>query len=236
MHGKFKLSLIFSLILNLIFLAIFAFAVKRLGGFHYLKYRMWGNTISAQYDHKKSLFATLVNKKGGIVFLGDSITEAAEWAELLNKSNVRNRGIPGDVTSALLKRLDQVLQLSPDKIFLMIGINDLLFIPPNEVAANYRKIVEKIKKNLPMCTLYLESVLPINQQIRNIPIQKKDILALNQNIIQIAADFDLQYINLHPLLCNEAGDLDAKYSLDGIHINGEAYQIWAKAIQPYVKE
>ena len=200
-----------------------------------MKYRINSNSISAQYDHKKSLYQQLMSKKGGTIFLGDSITEGGEWAELLGDSSIRNRGIAGDVSSALFKRLDDVIGLSPNKVFLMVGVNDLLFVSVEEVVENYEAIVEKITKELPNCQLYLQSVLPINAEVRNIPITNESIRSLNKAILQIAKENNLQYLDIHSLLKDEKGNLRAEYTQDGIHINGQAYVLWSQAIKEHVE-
>ncbi|MEL6844348.1 MAG: GDSL-type esterase/lipase family protein, partial [Bacteroidota bacterium] len=190
--------------------------------------------ISAQYDHRQSLYQQLMRPTGGIVFLGDSITEGGAWSELLNEQNVRNRGIAGDVSSSLLRRLPTVLGLSPNKLFLMIGINDLLFVSVEEVVTNYKAIVQQIRSTLPDCQLYLQSVLPVNNEVRNIPIDNAEVRRLNAAIRQIAADNQLPYLDIHSLLVDDTGQLSADYTIDGIHINGAAYAKWSESLKGYL--
>ena len=45
------------------------------------------------YHLKKSVFETMPNEKGEIIFLGNSITAGVEWAELFNNPKIKNRGI-----------------------------------------------------------------------------------------------------------------------------------------------
>ena len=234
MQSKFKWGFFLSLSINLLFVILFFLIIKRLGGFTFVKYRLGSNTISAMYDHKQNLYEHLDSPKGGIVFLGDSITEGGEWAELFEQSNIRNRGIAGDVTSGMLNRLGTVIALEPEQIFLMIGINDLLFISVEEITENYKAIVDQLTRSLPNCQLYLQSVLPINNQVRDIPIVQEDILLLNENIQKIAKQYDLPYIDLYQELSDASGRLSANYTLDGIHINGDAYIKWRDKIKHLV--
>ena len=60
-----------------------------------------------------------------IIMLGNSITDGCEWSELFQNSNIKNRGISGDITEGVLYRLDEVTRSKPAKVFLLIGINDL---------------------------------------------------------------------------------------------------------------
>ena len=44
--------------------------------------------------------------------LGDSITDEAQWDELLNSTTIQNRGISGDTTSGVLDRLNSMKKKS----------------------------------------------------------------------------------------------------------------------------
>ena len=56
-------------------------------------------TAFAQSEYnlqRRSLFEVLPVYSSDIVFLGNSITDGCEWAELFNNRHVKNRGISGD--------------------------------------------------------------------------------------------------------------------------------------------
>ena len=44
---------------------------------------------------------------------------------MFNDLRIKNRGISGDVSAGILKRVDEVVMRRPSKVFLMIGVNDL---------------------------------------------------------------------------------------------------------------
>lgn len=69
------------------------------------------------YLHQTSLFQILPKSKSDIIFLGDSITDECEWAELLKNPQIKNRGISGDTTMGILHRLEDVVKSQPKKIF-----------------------------------------------------------------------------------------------------------------------
>src|SRR5476651_1691760 len=58
---------------------------------------------------------------GRVIFLGNSITEMGNWKKVLNDTTVINRGIGGDITYGILKRLKDITDRSPSKIFILIG-------------------------------------------------------------------------------------------------------------------
>ena len=89
------------------------------------------------YRQRVSLFRILPQTKGDIIFLGNSITDGGEWTEMFNDLKVKNRGISGDISAGVLNRLDEVYQRFPDKVFLLIGINDLARnISPDSIVKN----------------------------------------------------------------------------------------------------
>ncbi|HKM18502.1 MAG TPA: GDSL-type esterase/lipase family protein, partial [Aliarcobacter sp.] len=82
-------------------------------------------SYSPYYLSKVSQFNELKDSdKFSIVMIGDSITDGAEWYELLQNSEVQNRGIGGDTTNGVLDRLNTINK-SIKKAFIMIGINDI---------------------------------------------------------------------------------------------------------------
>ena len=108
------------------------------------------------------MFEALPVTSSDIIFLGNSITNGAEWAELFNAKHVKKRGISGDICMGVYDRLDAVLKGKPAKIFLLIGINDASRgAPADTIVSRIGMIVGKIKEDSPKTKLYLQSVLPV---------------------------------------------------------------------------
>lgn len=223
--------LILSILLNVGLLAGSLFVIKSLGGIQYMLWKMKNRGVAGTYEHRKSIFEMLPNETKDIIFLGDSLTEQCEWSEMLQDARVKNRGISGDMTIGLLNRLQEVTDRQPAQIFLLIGINDLLFHDADYVIENYKTIVHRILSETPNTELLLQSLLPVNNEIRDFDIANTTIQTVNGAIQNIAKNNNLKYINIHPLLIDTKGNLDAQYTSDGIHLNGKAYQIWKEAVQ-----
>jgi hypothetical protein len=76
-----------------------------------------------------------------IVMLGDSLTEMGIWDEMLQGLSVVNRGIAGDDSAGVLRRLPEVLGRNPRVLCLEIGSNDLQKeVPTERVIENIRAI------------------------------------------------------------------------------------------------
>jgi lysophospholipase L1-like esterase len=192
------------------------------------------------YDQRYSLFQQLPDTPGEIIMLGNSITNGGNWEELLQNPNVKNRGISADNTFGILHRLEEVTASKPEKIFILIGINDLSKETPVEVILNnYRRIVEKVIEDSPQTSIYLQSVLPTNNEFDHFPrAQNKDhlIRELNAGIKKLAGQFNQTFIDLYPHFLDEEGRLSIKYTNDGLHLMGEGYVLWANLLRPYMEE
>src|ERR1700722_16284288 len=107
---------------------------------------------------------------GRIIFLGNSITEMGDWKNVLNDSTVINRGIGGDNTYGVLKRMKDITDRYPSKIFILLGINDIgKDIPDVVIANNYLKIVREIHDKCPKTFIYVKTVFPVNPTIPHFP-------------------------------------------------------------------
>lgn len=68
------------------------------------------------------------NNKELILFLGDSLTARYDLNKYYAKYYTVNSGIGGNITTNILDDMDKrVYKYKPKKVFLLIGINDLLF-------------------------------------------------------------------------------------------------------------
>ncbi|OJZ00193.1 MAG: GDSL family lipase [Sphingobacterium sp. 40-24] len=189
------------------------------------------------YQQRMAYFEQSPTIKGAIVFLGNSITERAEWQELLAdlRYPVLNRGIGGDNSFGILARIDEVLRGRPRAIFLMDGINDQFRKLPQEVSVNnYKRIIKRIKKISPKTLIYLQSALPINEELTKEPYTKgRNVLVpiLNEKLRQLAADENIPFVDLCPLFQDNEGKLNAVYSADGIHLIPSAYIKWVQLLK-----
>ncbi|MEC1721476.1 GDSL-type esterase/lipase family protein [Schinkia azotoformans] len=186
------------------------------------------------YMMRTSLFDVYPTKQANVAMLGDSITQAVDWRELLERNDVVNRGIRGDITEGMLNRLHYIYKLKPKMVFLMGGINDIRSneTAPEEIARNHRKIVTELIdrqiKPVITSTLYVSSSERKHKKIN----QKVD--ELNNMLKKLATENDIPFIDLNSKLAN-GHTLDQKYTIDGVHLMGNAYQIWGEQISEELK-
>ncbi len=165
-----------------------------------------------------------------VVMLGDSITDRGEWSELFPGISIVNRGIGRDTSYGVLQRISQVIQSRPQKVFLMIGINDInRGFKPQDILENYEQIVTKLLQA--DIQVYIESVLYTHSRNDR---ANEVIAELNRSLSELARTSNkVEFIDLNRVLASNAR-LSRKYSRDGLHLNGSGYKAWAQEISPYL--
>lgn len=233
MVRKTKLLLIVSICLNIVFLLC-------VGGLIY-KYVKLKSAAEVSFNIEKNVKLSnyhSLNKEDRqkIVLLGDSITQYNDWSEILNNNNIINRGIEGNKTSDVINRLNDITSIKPNKIFIMMGINDLLNnISQSTIINNYQNVISNIKLDSPDTLIYVESVLPINTSIKKTTLTQNSIDKFNSELRKLATKENVKFINVYPLF-NIDGNLPKNMTVDGLHLNGNGYQKLISYLKKYIKE
>lgn len=196
--------------------------------------------MSGVYQRRTSGFAVLPTQSNAIVFLGDSLIQACEWAELTGLANIQNRGIAGDTVERVMERVDSITQSHPSHIVLMVGINDLRHENCNidQVLASYEQLLNKITHDSPQTEILIHSVLPINPVMFKNRFRKESnhinhhVAQFNQKLNGIITDHRFKLIDLRPLMAEDDGHLSPSYTVDGLHLSGAAYTAWAQHLLP----
>lgn len=193
---------------------------------------------STFYMQRSSLFNKLSITSKDIVFIGNSITNGAEWNELFPQKRVKNRGISGDTSEGVFDRLDAVVKGKPVKIFILIGVNDISReIKVETIVLNMKRIVEKIQKESPKTKIYIQSILPVNPDFEMFKGHMKPdlIKEINQFYQNIAQEYKVNYIDLYSHFLEDGTDkMNKKYTNDGLHLLGEGYLLWREIVKPYL--
>jgi len=171
-----------------------------------------------------------------VVVVGDSLTERGEWWELLDRP-VANRGVAGDTVEAVRARLDDVAALDPRVVFVLVGVNDLLAgASPEALAARHAALIGELRGRLPRARVVVESLLPIRDELvaRDAALTGATVRRANELCRRGAAAAGVDWLDLHARLADPDGELDPRYSSDGLHLSGAGYRAWAAALVPYL--
>jgi len=222
-----KKMLLCSLLINLSTIPI-------VGYFIYKKYKQVTSVSAADQrrENRIDMFNMLETNENEIVFVGDSHIERCHWDELFNKPTIMNRGIGGDNSNGLLNRIEEIAAMSPLKLFIMIGINDIIIgRNPEAIILNYEKIIDKMKVASPSTQLFVHSVLPSNDKkwVWD-KIDPYKVIEVNNKLALLKGCI---YIDLYSEFVTDKS-LNRDFTTDGLHLSGKGYQKWKSVIEPYL--
>lgn len=174
-------------------------------------------------------------EQGTLVFLGDSITQG--WGDDLKGAfadvKVANRGISGDTTRGVLLRLkDDVLNLKPSGVVLLIGTNDLADgDAPESIAGNVKLIVAQLLEQNPKLPIVLCTVFP-SAESKSRPVAK--IVALNTALANaVKGNAQVTVVDTYKLFSGrQNSDAKVEEFPDLLHPNDLGYAKWAAGIRP----
>ena len=198
----------------------------------------YDSMFSTYYLQRVRLFDVMPIEREDVVFIGNSITDGAEWNEMFKDLHVKNRGISGDITSGILHRWKQIADAKPKKVFLMIGTNDLSRgVIVDSVVKNILLAADYLKQESPTTQLYIQSILPVTDYYKKFgghTSKSTQILETNNKLKALAVAHQYTYVDLHSAFINAAGKMDERYTNDGLHLVGEGYMLWKHLVFPYV--
>ena len=173
--------------------------------------------------------------KPRVVFFGDSITDFWHLNEYFPDSDYINRGIAGQTSGQLLQRMkNDVIDLHPEAVMIMIGTNDLVReIPVTAIEGNYQILADmaaayKIK-------VIFASVTPVSDYHKDqeptyerTP-QRPPVLikALNEWLQKFCSERGYFYVDYFTATVDPAGQFQAEMSDDGLHPNAKGYRVMA---------
>ena len=174
-----------------------------------------------------------------IIMLGNSLTDGAEWNELLKNPNVKNRGIIGDIVQGLYERMEPILKGKPRKIFILSGVNDVSHgVDGDSIGRAMEKLIVLIKKRCPRTKIYLQSMLPFNTNVQMWKLlegREQVVIDGNRAMEEVCKRQGVTWINLYPLFVDKNGKLREELTNDGLHLLGPGYLIWRDAIWKYTR-
>ena len=168
-----------------------------------------------------------------LVFIGDSLTEWFDWQKRFPEHSIVNLGISGETIEELLERRDRIRSRasSPDRIFLLTGINNIL-MERYDIIAPYREAVRNFTTWWKSARTVVQSILPVDMPW----ISNNLVRDVNRRLLDVAREYDADYLDLYARFTAEAGDLrPGLLSEDGVHLAKKGYEVWAQAVEEYLQ-
>lgn len=190
-------------------------------------------------------------KKGEILFTGSSLMEQFPVNELLMTNGmdqvVYNRGIGGFTTTDMLQHMEEmVFGTKPSRIFINIGTNDI-GSPDYQLEAlleRYEEIIVRIQERLPEAEITMMAYYPVNEtdkipegewgKTAFVTRTNENLNIANAAIENLAAKKGCRFINVNEGLADERGKLKKEYTIEGIHMYANGYQVVLQNLKKYL--
>ncbi len=181
-----------------------------------------------------------------IVFLGDSITNFWEnqgkdvYAKWFGNRKVLNLGFSGDRTQQtiwVVKDGNVLEKIDPKLFVLMIGTNNIGWneTTPAQTLEGIAEILKIVREKKPNAKIVLFAVFP--RGANNQDGLRKLVNEINEGIPALADGENIFYVSINDKLLAEDGEtLTREMMPDLLHPGPKGYEIWAEAIDPFVKK
>ena len=181
------------------------------------------------------------------VFIGDSLTTGIQLYNILpdttvlasvgiNINNIFTNEVISDGNGGQQTILDAAKDIQPAKIYTMLGTNGLKGLGPEETVRYYRQLVQQLKADHPDSIIYVQSLMPINEEIfaanYGYELTNAEIDECNELLMQMAGEEEVYFVNCAEAIKDENGEPPAEFTTDGLHFRGEYYNKWID----YLKE
>ena len=168
-----------------------------------------------------------------VAVIGDSIVQQMDFAALMGRSDVVNRGIAGDLSIDMPKRLKFLLGKKPKVLVIQGGINDIMSrIQIERIVKSKMEMIAFCEKQgiVPVLvqTLRVAQAGPAELQMHREAINAK-VVELNTAMAAAAKESKVRLVDI-PEAASEDGFLRSDLTSDGIHLNHQGKALLAGAI------
>lgn len=125
-----------------------------------------------------------------------------------------------------------------DKIYLMIGINEMGTGTVESFMKAYGEAVQHLRELQPDAVIYVQAIMKVTAErsAQGDYITNEGIEARNEEIAKLADDQKIFYLDVNPLICDETGGMAASYTYDGVHLKAQYIPIWLNFLKEHAVE
>lgn len=183
------------------------------------------------------------------VFLGDSRTEGLSLYSGLKTGHFYT-AVGATVESVFSKKsfqtesgekvplLDAVAGQDCDKIYIMLGINELGWSKTKTYHDQYAKLIDRVREDHPEAKIVLQSIPPVSagQEAKKTYVNNARIADYNGVIKTLAEEKECYFLDVAACLTDGKGLLPKDLNFDGIHLNPAGCKIWLNYLRTHSLE
>lgn len=185
----------------------------------------------------------------GAVFLGDSRTEGLFLYSGLKTGHFYT-AVGATVESVFSKKnfetesgekvplLDAVAEQDCDKIYIMLGINELGWSKVKTFHDQYAKLIDRVREDHPEAKIVLQSIPPVSakQEAKKTYVNNDRISGYNEVIRTLAEEKECYFLDVAACLSDGNGLLPKDLNFDGIHLNPAGCKVWLNYLRTHSLE
>lgn len=185
----------------------------------------------------------------GAVFLGDSRTEGLFLYSGL-KTGYFYTAVGATVESVFSKKnfetesgekvplLDAVAEQDCDKIYIMLGINELGWSKVKTFHDQYAELIDRVREDHPEAKIVLQSIPPVSakQEAKKTYVNNARISDYNEVIRTLAEEKECYFLDVAACLSDGNGLLPKDLNFDGIHLNPAGCKVWLNYLRTHSLE
>lgn len=125
--------------------------------------------------------------------------------------------------------VEEALQTySFEKIYLMLGINEMGTGTVESFMEKYKEAVEHLRELQPDAIIYLQAIMKVTEERSNQGdyIHNEGIDLRNAEIAKLADNVHVYYLDVNESICDETGAMEASYTHDGVHLKAQYVSLW----------
>lgn len=193
--------------------------------------------------HEKKL-QDIKSRQIDLVFIGDSITEGWEksgapvWDRFYAKRNAIALGFGGDRTENVLWRLQhgEVDGIHPKVVVMMLGTNNTghRYEVPELITKGIARDLKELRQRLPNSKILLLAIFPRDEKPDGSARVNNE--KVNAQIANLADNRHIFFLNINKVFLDGQGILSRDIMPDLLHPNEKGYEIWARNMEPALKQ
>lgn len=182
------------------------------------------------------------------VFVGDSRTEGLRMYSGISPSPKFFTGVGLTVTKVFSDQIvqlngqwltvaDALRQADYNKVYIMLGMNELGWVYESVYAQDYGRIIDVIRETHPDATIYVQSIIPVSKWKDTTDPDRiytnANVVRLQKVLCEMCEEKNVHYVNVAEVMQDENGYLFSEATEDGMHLTQEYCKIWAEYLRTH---
>lgn len=115
-----------------------------------------------------------------------------------------------------------------ERIYVMLGVNELGWADIENYRNYYGKVVDRLREDHPNAEVILQSLPPVSRKQEELKtyVNNERIARYNEVVREVAGAKNCPYVDVASAVTDEEGFLPANWTYDGVHLNRLGCRVW----------